>query len=160
MLHAMPSTVRRYFFIKSLRIGRGQGCSISASFLDITDDTPEDPLIGISFHVYLDVQEITKLLVLEDHDSLNYYYLGRMDGDGLAAPVVDRIVIDRTFDAFAVSQSAQMVDEEVRLKSIRVIVVYKLALFKRDIVMTLVVVVIIYDGYLVTELGLEPVGEG
>ena len=53
-----------------------------------------------------------------------------------------------------------MVDEEVRLKSIRVIVVYKLALFKRDIVMTLVVVVIIYDGYLVTELGLEPVGEG
>ena len=83
-----------------------------------------------------------------------------MDGHGLITSVVHSIIIYRAFDAFAVSQSAQMVDEEVRLKSIRVIVVYKLALLKRDIIMTLVLVVIIDDSYLVTEFRFKSVGEG
>ena len=139
------------------RLDRGQillcySLYISAAVLYVTDHTAEYPLVGIRLYIDLYIQKISEFLILEHHDALDYDNRRRLYRNGLIAPVMDSIVIYRTLDRLAVSELSQVFDEEVCFKSIRMVIVDKLALLKRYVVMSSVIVVIIDDSNSVSEL--------
>ena len=69
-------------------------------------------------------------------------------------------VIYRALDFLPVPKFADMPDQQIRLKSIRMIIIDPAAFLKGQIVPAPVIIVLIDNRYLFTEGFLQPVGEG
>ncbi len=138
----------------------GDILDMTAALLHITDDATDDTLICIGFHIDFNIEKGTKLRIFEDEDALDDDDSARSKLGRLLRTVMLGIVIHRTLYALAAPQRLQMCDEKIRFERIRVIVVHLLTHFKRDAIVRLIVIIVIYHGDLVTEFLLKTIRKG
>ena len=135
----------------------GNSFHVPAALFHVTDHSPEDPLISVRVYIDLDIHQVLQARVIEHQDPFDKNDLCRIDLNRLVSPVVYRIVIDRTLNRFTVLEFLQMLYQEICLKRIRMVIVNQFSLFKRNIIVRLVIIVVIDHRHAIPECFLEPV---
>ena len=131
--------------------------NVSSTLFYIAEDSPQNPLIRIRFDVDLDIEQAAQSRICQQKDPLNEDNLARLNMNRLIRTVVHRVIIDRTLNALTVAKLSDMLNQQIRLKCIRMVIIQLLALLKRNIIMLLVVVVMIDNGNVISEAVTQPV---
>ena len=82
---------------------------------------------------------------MENQDPLHNNDSGRADDQGLVRPVIDRIVVKRTFDRLAALESGKILNHPVRVKCIRVVIIQPHPLVIGQVMACLVIVIVVQD---------------
>ena len=127
------------------------GFEASAALGNVAFDAADQADVGVGIHKDLNIHQITERLVLKDQNALDDDHALWNDGDGFFRAVVDGIVIDRAFDGTAGLELLEVLDHKIGLERIRMVIVELAALFKGQIVVGTVVVVVAQNGDLVPE---------
>ena len=117
----------------------------------IAHDTPQDAHIRIGVYKDFDIHLITEFLAGKNQNSLYQNDLRRADQSGLLQPVMDGVVIQRHLNGFSCFQRPQILQEQLRIKRIRVVVVDLCPFLKRCVMSGFIIIVIGYHADVTAE---------
>ena len=121
----------------------------ASTLLYVPQDAPQDALVRVSVHKDLVVEQGAQLRLYKGQNALYDQHRGRLDVLHLVAAVVVGIIVHRAVDGASGLQLLQMVDEQCVIEGVRVVVVQLAALFKGQLIVTLVVAVVGDQAHLV-----------
>ena len=92
------------------------------SLHNITLDPADDPQIAVRVHKNPYIHQFTEFPVFKNQNSFYDHNLPRHNGNGVFAPVVDLIIINRTFHRPSGFQFTKVLDHQFRIMSFVVII--------------------------------------
>ena len=119
----------------------------SASFADIAYNSSDNAHISIGINENLDVAHISQLLVFKYEDTFDNNNFGRSYRYSFIYSVVYGKIIYRSFDGFSVDELFDVTNHQVRIEGVRMVVIELFPVFKRNIIMSLIVKVMAQHGY-------------
>ena len=115
--------------------------------------------IGIRIDEYFNIHKITKPYIGKNQDSLDKYYRTGRDIHRFTASVMDSIVINGTFDSFAVFELFDILNHQIRFKRIGMVKIYFRAFLIREVFISPVIIVMMNNGDIIAEMLDYLVGE-
>ena len=140
--------------LDGVQILAGNPLDVPSPLLHIPDRPAEDPLVGVSLDVDLDVEEVPQLRLRQHQDPLDEDDRAGLDVQGLLRTVVDGEVIDRAVNRQPVPEAAEVLHQKGSLEGVRVVVIALFPLLHRDAVISAVIVIVVKDGDPVPEQAL------
>lgn len=125
---------------------------VSAALFDVADYAPQYALVSVSLYVDLYVKKVAHFGIGKEQDALDDHDMARLYPDDLTGTVMLAVIIYRAVNGLACLQFFQVLDQKVSLKRVRMIVIHLNALIKGNTVLTAVIIVMIYDGDVITEI--------
>ena len=110
--------------------------------LYVPQNAPQDALVRVRVHKDLVVEQGAQFRLYKGQNPLYDQHRGRLDVLHFVAAVVVGVIVHRAVDGAACLQLLQMVDEQCVIEGVRVVVVHLAALFKGQLIVTLVVAVV------------------
>ena len=137
------------------------GVNASAPFLHIAKDSPAKANISIRIYKNLHIHKVAQLFIVQNKYAFNYKYFRWLQRYGfILAAVVNGVIVNRFFDCFAIFQLFYVLNHKLCIKGIRMVVVYKAALLKGEMVKNIVIIVVMNHGYIVFESIYQRRGKG
>ena len=117
--------------------------NVSFPFAAVAQNPPYKPFVRVGVNKNFNIHQVAQPFVLENKNTLNNYYICRLNGHRFVRPVVNGIVINGAADSLSAFERFKVFNHDVRVKGVRGVVVDFLTLLKGKRVVTFVVIVMI-----------------
>ena len=127
------------------------GVERTPSLVYITEDSADDSHIRVRIDEHLNVKQISEFLTFKNQNTLYDDDLRRAHRNRFINSVMYGKIIHRPFDAFSLCKLFDMLNHQIRIERVWMVIVEMLPLFKRNIIVLLVIKIMADDCYFFAE---------